>query len=254
MRTIQVVLQKVLSAWVLAIGVVLIGFRKSDIMEWGWAYAIVRGLDGRYIHIAIGAALTLIGLLALLPLMRLRRKDKVIRFPGTHGEVVIQLDSVEASLNRVIGKVSGVKKISVNVVPTEDASKVRIAANVWLYKDAGSSARGLADRISESIGTTAANILGLEEVAVVDLNVRGIVLDSDQMRTPAPQAPAPSVEPVQAEPERPEPASDSLVTYEAATAEPQRQVRDTDESAEPTSDKPWFERDEEAEEKDQEGL
>jgi len=68
------------------------------------------------------------------------KTDKsTISFSGSHGEVTIQLDSVEATLARVVSKMPFVKKIWVRVIPSEDNHRAHVSADVWIYKNAEST-------------------------------------------------------------------------------------------------------------------
>ncbi len=127
---------------------------------------------------AFGLMAVLAGLIGLLPSGR-RRTHNVISFPGVHGDVTIELDSVESTLTRMVNKMPEVKKIRIRVIPAEDRRRVRVKADVLVYKGASaSSARELANRITDYLTDTAVNMLGVEDVTTVDLNVRGIVVDA----------------------------------------------------------------------------
>jgi hypothetical protein len=126
----------------------------------------------------IGGVLAVMGLIALYPSSH-RRKHKTISFPGIHGNVVIELDSVEATLNRVIGRKPEVKRIKVTVDPSEDNRKARVTADVVLYKGVGTSAREAANRVSNYVSDAAVHILGVEDVTEINLNIRGIMLDAE---------------------------------------------------------------------------
>src|SRR5690606_26025306 len=93
MLVAQLVIQKLLAAAVLAAGVYIVA------QEMGyWAdrmpIAVPQSRLGAY---AAGIGLAVVGLIALLPPLRLRRKTGTISFPGEHGDVLIHLDSVEAN-------------------------------------------------------------------------------------------------------------------------------------------------------------
>jgi len=176
MRILQIIVAKLLSLGVLTLGVA----------------AVAAWFERDYLHMAkalflsevwipwgavFGAAAAVAGLLALLPLKRPRRNN-TITFPGSHGNVTLQLDSVEATLSRVVGKLPEVKKINVRVTPSEDNRRAQVTADVWMYKTSGpAGARELANRISDYLADTAVNILGVEDVTNVNLNVRGVIVD-----------------------------------------------------------------------------
>lgn len=219
MRVAQLVIQKLLAAAVLAAGVYIVA------QEMGyWAdrmpIAVPQSRLGAY---AAGIGLAVVGLIALLPPLRLRRKTGTISFPGEHGDVLIHLDSVEANLNKVVGKRPEVKRGYVRVIPVPDKDRVRLEADVVLNKTPDAGARELAEKLRNFIATTAANMLGIDEIATVDLNVRGIVVDKGAVRAmaatdepiarpaakpeepAAPVTPEPSVEETAAPEPEPEP-------------------------------------------------
>lgn len=127
-----------------------------------------------------GGLLMLLAILTLLPMRYRTGAVKLIAYPGAHGDVVIELDSVEANLNRVIGKMPEVKWIDVQVAPDEDRGKARVAADVRLIKPPRESARDTANRVTDRLAEVAANLLGVDEVTCVDLRVKGISLAPEQ--------------------------------------------------------------------------
>ncbi len=214
MKVVHLILLKLLSLAALA-GGVLVAVTPVSVL---YDSSAMRALDSTWIRIAIGLGVAVIGLLGLIPCRR-RNKRKTISFPGTQGDVIIQLDSVEATLNRVIGRLPEVKKVAVRAVPSEDGRSVQITAEVLLYKRTGAGARETANRVSEAIAEAAENLLGVEEVTSVDLNVRGIVVDSSSQAAafPEPDLPGPAV----SESEVMEPEEDSMDSLQqSASIEP----------------------------------
>lgn len=188
MRTLQIVAAKLLCVLALAVGL-LMAFAWCDrsflarilpsLTEYGWS---ILGL-------AIGVVLTITGLLGALPLMRPARQ-RTISFAGKHGDVTIQLDSIEATLGRVVGKMPEVKKISVTVTPSEDNRRAEVTADVLMYKGAeAAGAREIANRISDYLADTAVNILGVEDITTIRLNVRGIIFDAPKPKPVAASSP-----------------------------------------------------------------
>jgi len=175
MRTFQIVVRKLLCAAVLLGGGALCVMSFSELYQ-----TAISNLPGSpLLRIAGGAALIVGAVLGLLPLQRPRLSKNSISFQGPHGDVAIQLDSVETLLARVIGKMPEVKKISVRVEPTEDNHKARVYAYVWIAKgEEAAGVRELAIRISHHVADMAAHILGVEELTSVDLNVLGITVSA----------------------------------------------------------------------------
>lgn len=128
-----------------------------------------------------GIVVVIFGLVGFLPLQRQKVSRNIISYPGAHGSVTIQLDSVESTLSRVLSKLPEVRKINVRVTATEDNHSARVSADVLVYKGANSaSAREITNRIGTYLHDAAVNILGAEEVTSVNLNIRGIVVDAGQ--------------------------------------------------------------------------
>ncbi len=230
MKIVQIIVAKLVSLLVLVGGALMLAMWFDEDV-----YTAVKGFlleDVWYrFGIACGVGLIIMGLLALLPLAKPGRKS-TISFPGTHGEVTIQLDSVEETLSRVVSKMPEVKKISVRVTPSEDNHRAQVTADVLMYKGAGSpGAREIANRISDYLADTAVNVLGVEDVTTVNLNVRGIIVGGAEpsiarTKTEPAKEPAPAAEPVEASRGFDEPRrtakSDLLLGASTATETPAR--------------------------------
>ncbi len=179
MRLIQIVAKRFVSLCFLLGGALLIAMRLNDNV-----YNRVESLFGmipRYVWtemgIVVGSVLIIIGLLGMFPTKKRKRKN-VITFPGTQGQITIELAPVEATLNRVVSKMPEVKKISVTVTPSEDNLRAQVDADVWIYKGAETAgAREITNRIENHLKDTAVNILGVEDVTTVNVRVRGIKFD-----------------------------------------------------------------------------
>ena len=178
MKIVQTLVVKLLCLLVLVGGAVLIlmWFDKTKYAE------IVELVQTRVwepwgLIVAISALV--LGFFGFLPIAREKKSRNIISYPGTHGSVTIQLDSVESTLSRVLSKLPEVRKISVKVSPTEDNHRARVSADVLVYKGANTvSAREVTNRIGHYLHDAATNILGVEEVTDVNLNIRGILVDA----------------------------------------------------------------------------
>ncbi len=106
------------------------------------------------------------------------RRRKKISYEGPHGEVQIQLDTVEQSLNHVLARMPEIKKIDLRVDPQAGGRKALIRADVVIYQQPGQSARSIAALVSDYIAETATKLLGLEELATIELNVTGICVNT----------------------------------------------------------------------------
>ncbi len=198
MRIIQLLAHKLLAATVVAAGVYIIA---QELGYWPDRVAL-HVPDTRLGAYALGVVFVIVGLLALLPTLRFRRKSATIAFPGEHGDVLIHLDSVQANLNKVVGKRPEVKRSNVKLIPVSDKRRVRLEADVLLIKTPDAGARELAEKLRKFIATTAANMLGIDEVATVDLNVRGIVVDRGSVKAMVNEEPkaTPAAAPFEAAP------------------------------------------------------
>mgnify|MGYP000950549119 CR=1 FL=1 len=182
MRILQNLILKLLGLLTLVGGVGLAA------MWWNegiYALAIQHGKElfqTPYYAPAAAAALIVLAFVGIMPLKKKKRPRNTISFPGIRGDVSIELDSVEANLGRVIGKMPEVKKIKVKVAPSEDNRRAVVSADVLMYKGAsGVSAHEIANRIAEFLNDAAVNILGVDEVTKVNLNVRDIIVNAKQL-------------------------------------------------------------------------
>ena len=176
MKLLQTLVLRLVSVGMVAGGAALILIRFSSLYQ----TAIDVVPDSAPLRIGVGAVFFLVGVFGCLPSSLWSRKSKVIAFPGPHGDLVIQLGSVGASLSRAVGKLSEVRKVSVDVQPLENNQKARIAADVWLRVAPGAGARTAGDRVREYIEEKAKNILGDEVVVSVDLNIVKILTDKER--------------------------------------------------------------------------
>lgn len=183
MRSIQIVLQKLAALAILIVGAWILVHDREEIAPYvepvtqrilalkEWQPVVVRN--------AVGAVLTLIGLITLLPAIQKRKKSKALQFTGSHGKVTIQLDPIEATLNKHMKTYSEVKDINLRLEATDKGKKVRIFADATMFRGLSSGAHDSANRLSDQIHTSAVNILGKEEVTNIDLNIADIVGDTD---------------------------------------------------------------------------
>ena len=127
------------------------------------------------ILIPSGALLFLVGFFTLIPRIPAKGKRGHITFRGAHGDVKIDLDSIENNINKAVSKMPEVKSIELKVYPTSNGSSVQIIGDVILYKEAGVGALATSNFVRETIEMTAQGILGVNEVTSVELNVRDVV-------------------------------------------------------------------------------
>jgi len=130
-----------------------------------------------------GAALAVLTLLAFMPIVPKRRKGREVSFHGTHGEVTIELQHVEDTLEAVVAKLPDVKTISLSLKPQETPGQVMVLAVAVLKKDADTDARLITARVNSFIRTHTQKILGLQDVQV-KLKVKRFLM---RMRTVKPE-------------------------------------------------------------------
>jgi len=130
-----------------------------------------------------GVALAVLTLLAFLPIVPKRRKGREVSFHGTHGEVTIELQHVEDTLEAVVAKLPDVKTISIALKPQETPGQVMVLAVAVLRKDADTDARLITARVNSFIRTHTQKILGLQDVRV-KLKVKRFLM---RMRTVKPE-------------------------------------------------------------------
>lgn len=176
MHIVQRIFLYAVSALLIAAGAALVFYPISELYQ----IAIAQVPRNWLLRVAIGFSAAAVGVFTVLPFGLIGRRGKKIAFPGTHGTVVIQLGSFEASLRKTISKLPVVKKIDVTVAPTDNDRKVGIHARVTLVKPVETGARETADRLREYIDKAARRILGANEVTTVDVEVVHIIVDSTQ--------------------------------------------------------------------------
>ncbi len=121
-------------------------------------------------------AILLLSLYALLP--RMPRKRQTLVFPGDHGDIVLQLDTVRATLSKILRNMEEVRSIKLDVAPNGDGTQAVISADVVLNRVPGLSTREATRRVSHYIRHAAGNVLGLEDLATIRLNVVGVKVNA----------------------------------------------------------------------------
>jgi uncharacterized alkaline shock family protein YloU len=100
-----------------------------------------------------------------------------IAYRGECGEVVIELDPIEKALNRLINTLPEVRRARVRVKPDKDGRRVQVRAEVTLKDCAGQGLRKTANLVSECVSEAVSKTMGLEDMATVQLIVRGVHID-----------------------------------------------------------------------------
>jgi hypothetical protein len=135
-------------------------------------------LELKLLWLIASAVAIVFGLYGFVPRSSRFKRPKKISYDGPHGLVQIELESVEHSLNNVLARMPEVKKIDVRVEPRDGGRSALIKADTVLQHQTGQNARAIAALVSDYIVETATKMLGLEELATVQLNVTGINVNS----------------------------------------------------------------------------
>lgn len=161
----------VVASFVIAAGVAIYMYSMEEIFTF---------LNGYYEHIIaqvpvipienlndrqiIGIVIGIYGLIKLW--MGLTPKDRVrtVTFMGTHGEVTIELEPVENTLQRVAMKLPEVKNISLKLIPLEGNGRILVDAVAILEKSADDDARMVTARIHNFLQIHTRKIVGLQDV------------------------------------------------------------------------------------------
>jgi hypothetical protein len=158
---------------VLAGGVLLATFEIHQI--YNWIIQQVPNNTGYRIALAIGVML--VGILGLWPIRKHARRGKKIEFQSKHGYIVIELDSVQRSLQKAMSKLPEVKDISLTVSPADNNRKVRIVADAVVYKAPGAGIRETASELEDKLAKAAMRMLGVDDIASLDLNISRTIMN-----------------------------------------------------------------------------
>ena len=161
----------ILAALLVAVGVSIYLYSITDIVAFCNGYydqfvaqAPVIPVEGvTYRHI-IGGVIGLYGLIKLWMGLTPKHKPRSVTFTGTHGDVTIELEPVESTLQRVAMKLPEVKNISITLSPTADDGGILVEAVAILEKSADDDARMITARIHNFLQIHTRKIVGLQDV------------------------------------------------------------------------------------------
>lgn len=167
-RAIQILCKLTFAAAIISLGVLLFIYQKKVIYntfhEW-YNEQFLANMPEGYPYREIGAVIIIVWTaLAMLPLLPKRRRKKQVTFVGTQGEVTIELQPVEATLERVVTKLPEVKSIEIELIPSNTDGRVLASARGVLIKNAEDDARMITARIQNYLRTHARKILGLQDI------------------------------------------------------------------------------------------
>jgi len=188
MRLIQAILWRTICIVLLLLG---IGAFHGGLAEYHETL-VGRLAESPLLRWTIASGLIIIGVIGLIPWRRRARDRRKIAFKGAHGNVSIQLDSVEQTLNRAARKITEAKRINAKITPSDNARNVHIQADVTLRKPAHVSAREVEARVSQFIVEQTKRILGEETAVTADLNIVDIIIEDAEQPYPEESAPIPT--------------------------------------------------------------
>lgn len=173
-KIIGVVMTLLTSALLLAFGIALLWRTKYEIWEDVYLQVdsvwknIVQNLPAfEFYRQIIAVLVVLLGLLVLWSVfIRGRKRRRSISFLGAHGEVTIELENVEGTLEKVALKLPEVVDVAIRLEPTEARSRVLVLAQAVLLKDADIEAKQVTDRVQEYLRLHTQKILGVQEVDI----------------------------------------------------------------------------------------
>jgi len=174
MRIIQTIIQKLACVVVLAGGVALAIFSLSELYS-----LVISQLPGpnQFLRMGIGIVAFGLAFIALVPFGGRRRKSNQLSFVGPHGPITIQLDSIAASLNKTVSKLSIIKKAHLRLEPVKSREKANVVADVSIAKPADAGARETAEQLEVYIKDLARSVIGADEVGEVTVNVLNITTE-----------------------------------------------------------------------------
>lgn len=161
----------VIAAIIIAVGVLVILFERDELIERAdEVYAEfmevatpipIEGVEYRHVF---GGVISLVGLILMWLVVVPKRRARSVSFIGTHGEVTIELEPVEATLERVAMKLPEVKNISINLRPLEGNGRIKVEGVAILEKSADDDARMITARVQNFLQIHTRKIVGLQEV------------------------------------------------------------------------------------------
>ncbi len=173
MRLIQAILWRTICVALLVVG---IGAFYGGLGEYHETLVEILS-ESALLRWSVGGGLIVVGLIGLIPWPKRSRDRRRIAFKGAHGNVTIQLDSVEQTLNRATRKITEAKRINARITPSDNARNVHIHADITLRKPANASAREVEARVSQFIVEQTKRILGEETAVTADLNIVDIIIE-----------------------------------------------------------------------------
>lgn len=174
MKVIYGFFKLLLAIAMMTFGVLMVFFQFEEVygvVDDYYEQLLEQAPDWLAVRPSVAVIIAFVGLLVLISMFPARKKKRTISFAGMHGEVTIELDDVETTLERVATKLPEVRSAAIRLEPTDSPGRVRVIAKVVLLKNADDEARMVTARVQHYLQIHTRRILGLSEVDV-QLNVK----------------------------------------------------------------------------------
>jgi len=112
------------------------------------------------------------------PKHKRKNKTRTITVAGESGDLVIQLDAVERTLNGLVAKMPEVKKAAVYIDAEKDGRSASITVDLLPNYSSNLRMRETAKLVTDCIRETAVRILGIEDIASINVNLVDIALNT----------------------------------------------------------------------------
>ncbi len=157
-----------------AVGALFVYFELHEIYDF-----LIKYLPSdNYVRWGVVVAAVAIGVVGFVFSFRGRtRASRKIEFQSKHGYIVIELDSVQKSLQKAMSKLPEVKDISLKVLPSDNDRKVRIVADAVVNKPPGAGIRETASNLEDKLAASAKRMLGVDDIASLDLNISRVLMN-----------------------------------------------------------------------------
>lgn len=124
--------------------------------------------------LAVGLVLVvMVALRVLFVLSRGERRERVISFASSRGEINVSLDTIEDFLARRGSALPDVERLTVRLTPLDNEKYVKVDVVARVYE--GHDVIQLAERIRAHFIDATKDVLGLQEIGDVNVSVREVI-------------------------------------------------------------------------------
>ena len=161
----------IVAVLIIAVGVLLIMYEKQAIISYAddlYSQFLEEApeipIENMTYRQILGGVVVLVGLILVWLVIVPKRRPRSVTFTGTHGEVTIELEPVESTLERIAMKLPEVKNISIELKPLEGNGRIQVNAIAILSKNADDDARMVTARVHNFLQIHTRKIVGLQDV------------------------------------------------------------------------------------------